>query len=61
MYFQASNYKGRNFLNLKKKNNSIHFTYLKDRVWLKNFSLFNLLCIHITRLITNHTPTSKSR
>jgi len=62
MYFQASNYKGRNFLNLNKNNNnSIYSTYSKDGVWLKNFSYSNLLYIHITRLITNHTPTGKYR
>ena len=62
MYFEASNYKERKFLNLNDNNrNSIHPTYLKDRSYLKHFSLSNLLYAHITRLIINYTPISKYR
>jgi len=60
MHFQVSNYKRRNFLNLNDNdNNFICPTYLKDRAWLKCFSLSNSLYTHITRLITNYTPISK--
>lgn len=62
MYFQASIYKRRNFLNLNNDDGSpICPTYLKGRAWLKYFSFSNLLCACITRLITNHTPISKYR
>jgi len=62
MYFQASEYKRRNFLNLKDDNNQpIHLTYSKDSALLKHFDLFNLICACITRLITNHVPISEYR
>ena len=60
MYFQALEYKGRNFLNLNDDNNqSIHPIYSKDSAWLKYFSFSNSICTYITRLIMNHTPISK--
>ena len=62
MYFQASEYKRRNFLNLKDDNNQpIYPTYSKDNAWLKHFNLFNLICAYITRLITNHVPIGEYR
>ena len=55
MYFQASEYKERNFLDLNNNNNHhIHPIYTKDRAWLKHFGLSNSVCAQITRLITNH-------
>ena len=62
MYFQASEYKGRNFLELNNNNNIlIYLTYTKDRAWLKHFSSSNLLCVCIARLVTNHAPISEYR
>jgi len=62
MYFQVSNYKGKNFLDLNDdNNNSIHSIYLKGGVWLKHFSLSNLLCACITRFITNYAPIGEYR
>ena len=60
--FQASNYKGRQFLDLNDDDNQfIHLTYFKDRAWLKYLVLSNLLCAYITRLITNHALIGKYR
>ena len=62
MYFQASDYKGRNFLELNDNNgNPICPSYSKGGARLKHFSLFNLLCACITRLITNHAPIGEYR
>ena len=62
MYFQASNYKERNFLNLNNNDsNPICPTYLKNRAWLKHCSLSNLFCACITRLMTNHAPIGEYR
>jgi len=52
MYFQASEYKRRNFLNLNNDNNQpICSTYSKDGTWLKHIGLSNLLCAHVSRII----------
>ena len=60
MYFQALEYKERNFLNLNNNNNQpIHPIYSKDGIWQKYFSFSNSIYIYITRLIINHTPISK--
>ena len=60
MYFQVSSYKRRNFLYINDNNsNSICPTYSKGGAWLKHFSLSNLLCTCITRLITNYTSIIK--
>ena len=62
MYFQASEYKERNFLDLNNDNNQhIHPTYTKSGAWLKYFSPSNLRCICITRLITDYAPISQYR
>ena len=61
-YFQASEYKGRNFLDLNDDNNqSIYPIYTRGSAWIKYFSLSNSICIHMTRLIMNHAPTGKYR
>ena len=58
VYFQALEYKGRNFLNLNDNNyQPICLTYTK--VWIKHFGFSNLMCAYITRLITNHAPIGK--
>ena len=60
--FQTSDYKERHFLNLNNDNKQpIHLIYSKGRAWLKYFDLSNLLCTHVTRLITNYTPIGKYR
>ena len=57
MYFQALDYKGKNFLNLNDNDNiPIWPTYLKEGAWLKHIDHSNSLCVHITRAITNHAP-----
>jgi len=62
MYFQASEYKKRNFLELNNDNNiPICLIYAKGRVWLKNFGFLNLLYVYVTRLVTNHAPISEYR
>ena len=60
IYFQASNYKEKNFLNLNINDSyPIHPIYLKSRTWLKKFGLSNSLYIYITKLITNQAPIGK--
>jgi len=60
MNFQASDEKGRNFLDLLDNNlNIIELTYSKGGLWLKYFSHLNLLCVRATRAITNHAPISE--
>jgi len=60
MYFQASEYKEREFLKINNNDNiPICLIYTKDRAWLKYFSSLNSLCIYITRLVTNHIPIVK--
>ena len=59
MYFQASEYKGRNYLDLN--NQPICPMYSKGGAWLKYFGLSNSMCICIIRLIANHTPIGKFR
>jgi len=62
MMFQASNYKGRNFLSLNDdKGEHIHPTYSKGGAWLKHYSLSNSLCVCLTRVITNHSPIGEYR
>ena len=60
--FQASNLKGRQFLDLLDNNNNIiELSYVKGGSWLKTFSHSNSLCIYAMRAITNHTPISEYR
>jgi len=57
MYFQASDYKGKNFLDLNNDNGkTICPTYSKGGAWLRHFSLSNTMCARVTRFITNHAP-----
>ena len=62
MYFQALEYKERNFLELNNNDyQPIHPTYSKGSAWLKHFSLLNSMCVCITRLIINHAPFGEYR
>ena len=55
--FQASDNKGRNFLDLLDDDlNFIEPSYSKGRLWLKYFSHLNLLCARVMRAIVNHAP-----
>jgi len=57
MTFQASDGKGKQFLDLLDDDfNIIELAYTKDRPWLQVFSHSNLLCTRATRAITNHAP-----
>jgi len=57
MTFQASDLKGRNFLDLVDgDNNILEPTYSKDGTWLQHFGHSNTLCAKATRAITNHAP-----
>jgi len=60
--FQASDLKGRHFLDLfDSDNNTIKPLYAKDSVWLKFFSHSNSLCARAIRAITNHAPIGEYR
>ena len=62
LYFQVSEYKGRNFLDLNDDNNQpIYPIYTRGSAWIKYFSLSNSMCIYITRLIMNYAPIGKYR
>ena len=55
MYFQDSDYKRRNFLDLNDNNNQpIHLTYSKGDTWPKHISLSNSLYICVIKMIINH-------
>jgi len=57
MTFQASDGKGRNFLNLIDDNfEIIEPSYTKGGPWLQVFGHSNSLCARATRAITNHAP-----
>ena len=57
MTFQASDLKGRNFLELVNSNNiPLEPTYCKGGSWLQFFGYSNSLCARATRAITNHAP-----
>jgi len=57
MTFQASDSKGRHFLNLLNDNfNEIEPSYTKGGLWLQLFGHLNSLCTRATRAITNHAP-----
>ena len=61
MYFQASNYKDKHFLDLDNHDQTIAPTYSNRGVWLKHTGQSNLLMVRITYLITNHAPIDKYR
>ena len=55
MTFQASDGKGRHFLDLVDDNlKDIKLSYTKGGLWLQIFGHSNLLCAHATRAIINH-------
>jgi len=57
MTFQASDTKGRQFLNLL--DNDLHiieFLYIKEDLWIKYFEYSNSLYIRAIRAIINHAP-----
>ena len=57
MIFQASDDKGRHFLDLLNNNLCpIEPSYTKGGSWIKYFRHSNLLCVRATRAIVNHTP-----
>jgi len=57
MLFQASDSKGRNFLDLLDDDlNLIEPSSIKGGPWLQYFSHSNSLCAHSTRAIMNHAP-----
>ena len=57
MTFQASNGKGRQFLDLVDDDlNIIEPAYTKGGPWLQVFGYSNSLCACATRAITNHSP-----
>ena len=58
--FQASNFKGNQFLDLLDNNNNIiKPSYVKEGSWLKVFGHLNSLCMHAIKAIINHAPTGK--
>ena len=62
MTFQASDGKGRHFLNLLDDNfNEIEPSYAKGGLWLQLFGHWNSLCAWATRAITNHAPIGEYR
>ena len=62
MMFQASEGKGKHFLNLLDTNlNSIEPSYTKGGPWLQMFDHSNSLCAYATRAITNHAPIGEYR
>ena len=62
MMFQASNFKGNQFLDLlDNDNNIIKPSYVKGGLWLKVFGYSNSLCTHATRAITNYAPINEYR
>ena len=57
MWFQASDGKGNNFLDLLDNDfNTIEPSYIQGGLWLQAFSHSNSLCARATRAITNHAP-----
>ena len=55
MTFQASDGKGRHFLDLVDDNlETIEPSYTKEGLWLQSFGHSNSLCTRATRAITNH-------
>ena len=62
MTFQASDGKGRQFLDLLDDNfNIIKSSYTKGGSWLQSFGHLNLLCTCATRAIISHTPIGEYR
>ena len=62
MTFQASDGKGRQFLDLLDNNsNDIKPSYIKGGPWLQAFGQSNSLCAQVMRAITNHAPIGEYR
>ena len=62
MMFQASDGKGKNFLELLDDNlNVVEPSYIKRGPWLQLVGHSNLLCAQATRAITNHAPIREYR
>jgi len=62
MTFQASDRKGKHFLDLLDNElNVIEPSYAKGGPWLQSFGHSNSLCAHATRVITNHAPIGEYR
>ena len=62
MTFQASDLKGKQFLDLlDDENNIIEPSYSKGGSWLKAIGHSNFLYVPTTRAITNHAPTGEYR
>ena len=62
MTFQASDTKGKHFLDLVDiDNNPIKLLYTKGSSWLKFFGHSNSLCTRASRAITNHALISEYR
>ena len=62
MMFQASDGKGKQFLDLLDDNsNAIEPSYIKGGPWLQAFGQLNSLCARVTRAITNHAPIGEYR
>jgi len=62
MTFQASEGKGKNFLELLDDDlNVVEPSYTKGGPWLQLVGHSNLLCAQATRAITNHTPIGEYR
>jgi len=60
MMFQASDYKGRSFLDLLNDDlNIIKPLYFKGRSWLKHSSHSNSLCATAMKAIVNYAPISE--
>jgi len=57
MTFQASDSKGKHFLDLVDGDeNTLELSYIKGSSWLKYFGHSNILCARASRAITNHIP-----
>jgi len=57
MTFEASDLKGKHFLNLVDgDNNSLELSYIRGSSWLQNFGHFNSLYVRAFRAITNYVP-----
>jgi len=62
MTFQASEGKGKHFLDLLDDDlNAIEPSYSKGGLWLQSFGHSNSLCTCATRAITNHAPIGEYR
>ena len=62
MMFQASEGKGKNFLELLDSDlNVVELSYAKGGPWLQLVGHSNLLCSRATRAITNHAPIGEYR